>query len=213
MIVFGMGLAGFAALALALVLYHPFVALDQRVSAAVVGMATPLLDAVLGLGTVLGSFAVMSLLTALVAAVLLVRGMRAEAALMAGTMALGTSLGWLFKHLFERARPALEYARIPLPSDYSFPSGHALAAFLFFSTVAFIVFVYARSVKVKFLVTTVCFLAALFVAVSRVYFGVHYVGDVIASWFLGAAWMSVSVGVYLAFVAGVEPQGGPMSRA
>ena len=132
-------------------------------------------------------------------AILWALGKRPEAILLVVTVAGGWVLGEFLKEAVERSRPGLEFARIPLPDSYSFPSGHALAAFLFFATIAFIVMLEAKTVTTRILVAALCFVAAAAVSVSRVYLGVHWFGDILASWVLGAAWMTVTVSAYFWF--------------
>jgi len=86
-----------------------------------------------------------------------------------------------------------------LPESYSFPSGHALAAMDYFGILGFIVVLEARKVSTRIWVSILCVVAILAVSFSRVYLGVHWFGDILASWFLGAAWMSVTILAYFWF--------------
>jgi undecaprenyl-diphosphatase len=194
----GLALAGFAVLTVMLLLEAPFVRFDQSVSAWFRSFASPGLDAFARALTFVGSTVGMTILVAATGAWYLTRRRRAEALLLALTVGFGTALGHVAKALVHRIRPALEYARIPQPESYSFPSGHALASFLFFGVLVFIVVTAEEDLSLK----AKAALAALFVAVglavalSRVYLGVHYLGDIIGAWLLGSAILTVAVGVY-----------------
>jgi len=195
-IVFGVAIVSFVLLVVAAMLFPSFAALDETASSAFASIDSDFLDSASRAFTRLGDIEIMMLLTALASVALWYTGRRPESILLAATVALGTGLGSLFKDIFERARPDFEYVRIPIPDTYSFPSGHALASFLLFSTIAFIVVLEAERFATRVWVTTALLTLGVFVGLSRVYLGVHYFGDVIASWMLGSAWMTVTVASY-----------------
>lgn len=199
-LVAGIALAGLVALTAGVLFFPAFQDLDARISDTLRGVDSSVLEALALSLSLLGSRWVMAALTVAGVLGLLVRGNRSSAALLAGTMVIGTAAGSVLKEVVERARPGLEVARIPVPETYSFPSGHALAAFLFFGIVAFLFFVLADSVRVKLWAWLVCSLLAFGVALSRVYLGVHYLGDIIASWMLGSVFLMVAVGGHVLWV-------------
>jgi undecaprenyl-diphosphatase len=98
---------------------------------------------------------------------------------------LGAScINYTSKLAFHRARPHLWDLFYPLPSDYSFPSGHAL-----FSMVLVVVLVSLTwgSRWCNWVIA----LGSLFVVGmgwTRLYLGVHYPSDVLAGWLIGLAW-------------------------
>ncbi|WBW49481.1 phosphatase PAP2 family protein [Peptoniphilus equinus] len=94
-------------------------------------------------------------------------------------LAISTLSAQILKRIFSRNRPYwilknLHTFGIDL-SDYSFPSGHSTASF----TVAVIVGLNYPGLNVVVLVL------AGFVAISRIYLGVHYPTDVLAGVLLG----------------------------
>ncbi len=199
-VVVGIALACLLLLTAAVLFFPAFQEFDARISAAIREVSVPGLEALATTLTRLGDTWSMFALTVLGAGWLAMRGRRAEAVLLGATMALGTATGAILKRVVERARPGLEVARIPIPDSYSFPSGHALASFLFFGVAALLFFVMARSTRVKLWGWLVCALLALGVALSRVYLGVHYFGDIIASWMLGSAFLVIAVAAYVWWV-------------
>jgi undecaprenyl-diphosphatase len=198
-IVFGVAVAVFALLVIGLIAMPLFVSVDETVSEAFRSVGGSLTETLARGATLLGNGIPMVVLTTGTVLVLWFTGRRAEAGLLLVTVAGGWLLGELFKEVFQRARPGLEFARIPLPESYSFPSGHALAAVEYFGTLAFIVILEAKSVTTRVWVTALCAIAILVVSFSRVYLGVHWFGDILASWFLGAAWMAVTISAYFWF--------------
>jgi len=196
----GIALVGFLLMTAAVLFFPAFQTVDARITGVMRDAAAPGTDALARSLTFLGDSWVMAALTVLGATWLLVRGRRAEAVLLTATMVIGTTAGNLLKQLVERARPGLEIARIPVPDSYSFPSGHALAAFLYFGIAAFLFFIMARSARLKLWGWFVCSALAFGVALSRVYLGVHYLGDIIASWMLGSAFLLAAVLIYVWWV-------------
>jgi len=96
---------------------------------------------------------------------------------MAGALTLEIGL----KHVFHRARPE-PYFNVPLPSSYSFPSGHALAAACFYGMLASLVSARVRRRAAKVVIWIVCVAMVALIGVSRIYLGVHYPSDVIAGY-------------------------------
>lgn len=207
-IVAGLAAVAFLGLLAAVVISPAFAALDERVSSAFNAIQSPALDLAFGAATYLGSFAVLAPLTLLVVIVLAMRGRRPEAVLFAATMSIGPLVGWGFKLLVERSRPGLDYVRIVLPDSYSFPSGHALASLLFFGLLSFLMLIEARTVRGRAWALAACSTAAVFVALSRVYLGVHWFGDIIASWILGIGILSAAVALFVVATADQPDPGG-----
>lgn len=192
-IVAGGLLAGFFALGLALLFAPAFVRADLALSAAIRAIPWPWLDPVARAASWLGDFSRMAALTAAAGLALWLAGRRTSSATLVLTVASGSLVGTGLKLLFGRVRPALEVARIALPDSYSFPSGHALSSLLFFGAVAFLTILHEKSLKRAVAGAGLCALAAFTIAMSRVYLGVHYLGDMVGSWLLGFGLLAVMV--------------------
>ncbi|MRR10973.1 phosphatase PAP2 family protein [bacterium] len=186
-------------------LYRPFIVVDEHLSAAVRAWSPSFLDPVARAVTHLGDAWVLTSATVVLVIVLFARRRPAEAALVGISVGGGALAGDILRGLVERARPGLEYARIPLPDSYSFPSGHALGTFLFFGVLFFIVALEARSFSTRAWVLALCVVLAVLVALSRVYLGVHYFGDVVASWIVGSGWLTLCAAGYFAWTSGDRP--------
>jgi len=103
---------------------------DHAVTRMVRGLDSPAADVVMRAGrpsTVLGSGPVVVAVVALVVAWALRAGAFAPASLLIAVVSVAEGLNLLLKSAFHRARPDLP-AEVALPSSYSFPSGHAMAA-------------------------------------------------------------------------------------
>jgi undecaprenyl-diphosphatase len=96
----------------------------------------------------------------------------------------------LAKHVVARVRPCVEVAAAGCPGTTSFPSGHALGAAAFWTTVAVLLPQLGRRVWLVALVIP------LVVAVTRVLLGVHYPSDVAAGLLVGWSWAAASTAVF-----------------
>lgn len=104
----------------------------------------------------------------------------------------GMLLNVILKHIFRRQRPSLEDPLLTL-ATYSFPSGHTVAATLFYGVLAcFLVRRNPQWPRRVLIVGAACLMVML-VALSRMYLGVHYLSDVMAASMEGAAWLAVCV--------------------
>jgi undecaprenyl-diphosphatase len=144
--------------------------------------------------TTFGSGLWMAALTLAVLLALLWIRRRREAAFLAvcgiGILVLNTAL----KVFFHRARPQGVVYLISEPASFSFPSGHAMASMGVLSSVVVTLYVMRLPRFVCHGAASVALLLALGVAISRVYFGVHYASDVLGGELAAAAWVSATTG-------------------
>lgn len=128
------------------------------------------------------------------------------------TLAAVTAVSFyqVLKHTFCRPRPDMSLHLLE-EGGYGFPSGHSLTSFLVWGILALLFIHYARTkgaklpmykkekdpiafIKTKMgleLVGIFCSTYIVLMGVSRIYVGVHWPSDVLASWFLGMALLIV----------------------
>lgn len=104
---------------------------------------------------------------------------------------VGFFINYFMKKFYHRPRPA-EPLVSPL-QNFSFPSGHAMSAFIFYGLLIYLVWHSNYSRPTKWTVTVLLFLLALAIGFSRVYLRVHYPSDVIAGFCIGFAWIGLAV--------------------
>lgn len=99
----------------------------------------------------------------------------------------GQLLDLLLKLLVSRARPVLDIL-IHEPG-HSFPSGHSMASFIFYTLLAYWVWRYTRNKALTWVVASLATIIILSVGVSRIYLGAHYPSDVLGAYIAGTLWI------------------------
>jgi undecaprenyl-diphosphatase len=97
----------------------------------------------------------------------------------------------LLKMAFRRHRPSFDDAFL-IFQDYSFPSGHTLAATLLYGLLAVFAFLAFDTWPSRVLAVLGAFVMVLLAGFSRLYLGAHYLSDVLGGVAAGVAWLALS---------------------
>ena len=104
--------------------------------------------------------------------------------MMAGALILNLVL----KTSFARDRPTT-YFDTPVPSSYSFPSGHALFSLCFYFSLGWIITRHLERRRSRAGVWLLTAIVVGAVGLSRIYLGVHYPSDVLAGYTAAFIWL------------------------
>ena len=161
---------------------------DTAIRAAVHDWASPPLTSGMIAITTLGSELVMLPLGAVLVWRLVSTGRRRLAAFIAiGTLGAEV-LSQLLKLAMQRPRPPVFFG-LSSAETYSFPSGHAFVASVFYGLLASAFIAVEPSSRKRAASAAMAVLASMLIGFSRVYLGYHYPSDVLGGWTLAAAWL------------------------
>lgn len=131
--------------------------------------------------------------TALIALILLLRRHWRLAGAWVLTLIGSVPINSGLKALFRRARPPHDHGFI-VEHGWSFPSGHAFGAIVFYGMLAYVLLrlLPLRFHRVVIAATVAC---VGLIGISRILLQVHYFSDVLAGFASGAAWLLVCISV------------------
>lgn len=164
-------------------------ALDEAVLTYVESHRSHIMDKVALEVTALGNFATLAVLVLAVSIFLWQTRHKISVILLGAAMFGGAILNTLLKEIFDRPRPSVVEAGTDVMTQ-SFPSGHAMAAFIAYAGVAYLGGRLEPTRTLRWTTWTLAALLILAVGASRIYLGVHYPSDVIGGYIAGLAWLA-----------------------
>jgi undecaprenyl-diphosphatase len=99
------------------------------------------------------------------------------------------------KYLVRRPRPEI-LSPLTDAYGYSFPSGHAFTAGVFYGILAYFLIRGAINKKVRLAIGVSAALLTFLVGFSRVYLGVHWPSDVLAGWAIAGIWLFLVIFIF-----------------
>jgi membrane-associated phospholipid phosphatase len=143
--------------------------------------------------SLIGSPVAMAIVCALLAVLLLRSGNRRVAIACVLIASLGGLLNSGIKALVHRPRPP-GAERYLYGHSWSFPSGHAMGSLIGYGMLSYCALTYLpASTTVRRTIVAVCAAIVVAVGVSRIELGVHYRGDVVGGWLIGAVWLASGI--------------------
>lgn len=170
----------------------PLAVIDVRISEWLHARKAPPLTTAMLIITQLGGTLFVSCASLLVAVSLLWRRHWYDFLTLLLAVPGGMLLNVLLKIAFHRQRPIFNEPTLSL-SSYSFPSGHTMAATVFYGTLAAFAVRGFRDWRWRVQAVLLAALMIILVGFSRIYLGAHYLSDVLAASAEGLAWLALSL--------------------
>ncbi len=143
--------------------------------------------------SLLGSPFAMTLLCVTLAGTLAVRGRRSAAVAVLVAQGGGGVLNMVLKDTVKRPRPPGS-EHLLHGFSWSFPSGHAMGSLIGYGMLCYCVARYWSFSKVaRGSLFTLASATVLAIGISRIQLGVHYPGDVVGGYLIGAVWLGAAV--------------------
>ncbi|MFB3925429.1 MAG: phosphatase PAP2 family protein [Syntrophales bacterium] len=108
------------------------------------------------------------------------------------TMIGGSFLFLLLNVHIRRPRPVSEFHFVK-SSGWSFPSGHAMTAVLFYGMATYLICNHVHTWSLKVLAAAMAGIIVVLIGLSRIYFQVHYLTDILAGYAFGLFWLFVCI--------------------
>jgi len=131
--------------------------------------------------TAIGSDVVLSAIAALTVLLLAVRRRSVEAFLLAAALGSAEAISLVLEHAVGRVRPPADTVLGPVEHTLSFPSGHTIGMATFTLALAYLWWRARPSRKRAWVGWGVATVMTVWMAVSRLYLGDHWLTDVVAS--------------------------------
>lgn len=110
-----------------------------------------------------------------------------EAILFIVMIGMGAILNTLLKVITQRPRPTFE--PLAIEPSLSFPSGHSMNSFIFFTTLAYFYYHFMHKRRSGLLAFFAAAVIILCIGITRIYLGVHYPSDVLGGYIAGLIWL------------------------
>lgn len=159
-----------------------FQQIDSAINAKMPLIWSPVLNKLMILITNIGGLLFLLLLSMIALGILAYKKRYGDSLLFLATMALGSLVEVALKEIIQRARP--ENALISV-SGWSFPSGHATRAAIFFSLMIYLFKNDIKNKSMRMIFVTANIVLIFLIGFSRVYLNVHWFTDVIMGLIIG----------------------------
>jgi undecaprenyl-diphosphatase len=170
---------------------------DDSITSFIMSFRSPVMTLVMIAITDIGSYG-LAIGSTVILFYLFVKRHRKEGILFCIIVLMGYVVNVILKLFVQRNRPTLD----PLQTltDYSFPSTHSMASFIFFATIAYFAYHFTKNKRLSIIIAIICFLLIFLIGISRIYLGVHYPSDVLGGYIAGAIWYTTIIVIDRTFV-------------
>ena len=163
---------------------------DDSITSFVMSFRSPIMTGVMTFITDIGSYG-LAIGSTVILFYLFYKRHRKEGILFCIIVLMGYVINVLLKLFVQRNRPTV--SPLQTLTDYSFPSSHSMASFIFFATIAYFAYHFTKDKKLSIIITIICFLLIFLIGISRIYLGVHYPSDVLGGYLAGILWYAIII--------------------
>lgn len=185
-------LIGFSSILQDIWFHEPLTKIDTRVVNLMPSITTPLQTSFFRFITFTANAETVLLLVILAGVILWRKRQKIVIGLLLFALVAEEGSTFVLKHLVGRIRPERSLSLIREDS-FSFPSGHVLRATVIFGLLSYFLYRSFKSSVLRLGIILGYLVAVTLVALSRVYLGVHYPSDVLASIFFGASLLTLLI--------------------
>jgi undecaprenyl-diphosphatase len=171
--------------------------LDVWINAKIVLLWNPVLNKIMIFITNIVSPLSLLILSIILLGIFVFKKKRYYSLLLLFSISGGLFLEKIIKLIVQRARP--ENALIEV-SGYSFPSGHATMALIFFSLLLYAFKDDIKNKALKYIFVVGSIILFLLIGFSRTYLNVHWFSDVIAGFSLCLFWLTLLILIFKTFI-------------
>ncbi len=154
---------------------------------------TPALDEVMLFFTTLGNWQTVIWGMICASVILSLRNRRHAIVALLVSVIGGALFVTAIKVVIQRPRPPIDLA-LTQARSFSFPSGHSFVAFSFYGLVTYLLIRSLRGAGLRTLALLGGFALVIGIGSSRIYLGVHWPSDVLASYAFGSIWLIAMIG-------------------
>ena len=162
------------------------IAFDEGILQWLHAQSSPALESVFFFFTTMGNVEFILPIALLIFGTLLYKKQRRNALLFAFGVGGAALANFILKLIFQRDRPSF-WESIVIEHGYSFPSGHAMVS----SALVLSLIVILWNTRWRIPTIIVGGTIAVMIALSRLYFGVHFPTDIIAGWSVSIIWVTI----------------------
>lgn len=162
--------------------------LDEKFFNNIIRLENNILTKVLYIITNIGSTLGVIIILILLAVVFMKKKSLSDFKYVVSNVGIGVILMKILKHIIKRVRPSWKWI---VQGGFSYPSGHTISGVLLYGTLILLVNKKLNS-KYKNYIIAFLFIMIFLISISRIYFGVHYLTDVVASLILGTIILIIS---------------------
>lgn len=181
--------------------YNPYLFFDPLINNFIQNINIYGFNSLMRLLSLMGNNPINLVLTSLVVVLLFSIGKRKDGLTVLASVVGIYLLSFYLKILVSRPRPdpLLTDLRIPSETSMSFPSGHVLFYIGLFGVLLFLEFTQLKLKPLRRLLSLIFISLIILIGFSRIYLGVHWFSDVLASYFIGFIWVFLIVSLYRRF--------------